>query len=150
MSNKQHRFADLVVVLLLAIIVAAYCYDAFRASADILNLIIVLPLSAILLVLCTAQFLLSWRADAAAVPDAQPVSEVLPVIGLFGAYVLSLHWFGFDIGTFLFVATFLWLQGERRKTWLVAYSLVFAFALSFFFSAMLPYPMPMMLLSTAY
>lgn len=149
MSANRHRIADVCVVALLAIVVAAYCYDAFQASADILNLILVLPLSVTVLVLCAAQFALSLRADGAAAPATQPVTDVLPVIGLFGAYVLSLHWLGFDIGTFLFIAAFLWLQGERRKIWLIAYSLAFAFALSFFFSAMLPYPMPMMLLSTA-
>ena len=64
---------------------------------------------------------------------------------LFAAYVITLDWLGFDVGTALFVGAFLWMQGERRKTWLVGYSLAFALTLTLFFSRMLPYPMPTLL-----
>jgi hypothetical protein len=57
---------------------------------------------------------------------------------------------GFDVGTTLFVGSFLWLQGERRWYWLAGYSISLGFGLSLFFSAMLPYPMPMLLLQSAY
>ena len=66
-------------------------------------------------------------------------------MGLFSAYVLTLNWLGFDVGTALFVGAFLWLQGERRLRWLVGYSLAFALVLTLFFSRMLPYPMPTLL-----
>jgi hypothetical protein len=76
--------------------------------------------------------------------------SVLPVIILFAVYVLSLEWVGFDVGTVLFVASFLFLQGERRVTWLIAYSLVFGILVALFFSYMLPYPMPMTFIATDY
>jgi uncharacterized membrane protein len=147
--NKQ-KVTDLIVLLVLAGLVAIYCFDAISASTDILNLILVLPVTIIVLALCLIQFVVylpGLRDDGEAV---EPVSDVFLVVGLFASYVISLHWLGFDVGTSLFLGVFLWLHGERRWPWLFGYSISFAFALSLFFSMMLPYPMPMLLLTSAY
>ena len=146
--NKS-RAADLVVLLVLASLVTAYGIDSYSASTEILNLILVLPLTIIVLVLCLIQFVVELR-DSTSTPARENIADVAPVIGLFAVYVLSLNWLGFDVGTVLFVAAYLWLQGERRLPWLLGYSIALGFALALFFSAMLPYPMPMLVLSTAY
>jgi putative tricarboxylic transport membrane protein len=147
---NKHRFADLLVLLILAGLVGIYCVDAVRASTSILNLILVLPVTVIILVLCLIQFVMSVPELRSESDKQEPISDILPVVGLFAAYVISLHWLGFDVGTSLFLAIFLWLHGERRWPWLFAYSIGFAFALSLFFSKMLPYPMPMLILDSAY
>lgn len=140
----------MLVLLVLAGLVMLYGFDTYRASSDVLNLILVLPVIAIVLALCLVQFVIEMRDGKAEAPARESVGDVAPVIGLFAAYVLSLHWLGFDIGTMLFVATFLWLQGERRWQWLIGYSVSLSFGLAMFFSAMLPYPMPMLILQSAY
>ncbi len=147
---KNNRVADLVVLLVLASLVVLYGIDAYQASSEILNLILVLPLIAIVLVLCLVQFIIELRDRKSDIPARESVADVAPVIGLFALYVLTLQWLGFDIGTMLFVAAFLWLQGERRWRWLIGYSMSLGFGLALFFSAMLPYPMPMLLLQSAY
>ncbi len=144
------RIADLIVLLVLASLVTAYGIDSYSASTEILNLILVLPLTIIVLVLCLIQFVVALRDSTNTPPARENVADVAPVIGLFAAYVISLNWLGFDVGTVLFVAAYLWLQGERRLPWLLGYSIALGFALAIFFSAMLPYPMPMLVLSTAY
>ena len=53
-----------------------------------------------------------------------------------------MNWLGFDVGTCLFIGAFLYMQGERRWLWLVAYAVAFAFVVTYFFQQMLPYPMP--------
>jgi putative tricarboxylic transport membrane protein len=146
----EYRAADLVVLLVLASLVILYGFDAYRASSDVLNLILVLPVIAIVLVLCLVQFIIEIRDVRVETPARESVGAVAPVIGLFGAYVLTLQWLGFDIGTLLFVAAFLWLQGERRWRWLIGYSISLSFGLALFFSTMLPYPMPMLILTSAY
>jgi len=147
---KNNRVADLVVLLVLASLVVLYGIDAYQASSEILNLILVLPLIAIVLVLCLVQFIIELRDRKSDTPARESAADVAPVIGLFALYVLTLQWLGFDIGTMLFVAVFLWLQGERRWHWLIGYSMSLGFGLALFFSAMLPYPMPMLLLQSAY
>jgi putative tricarboxylic transport membrane protein len=144
------RIADLVVLLVLAGLAALYGFDAYAASSDVLNLILVLPVIILVLLLCLVQFVIEFRERKAPPPVRESVADVVPVIGLFVAYVLSLEWLGFDIGTLLFVAAFLWLQGERRWRWLFGYSISLGFGLALFFSSMLPYPMPMLILRTAY
>jgi len=147
--NKS-RAADFVVLLVLASLATAYGIDSYNASTEILNLILVLPLTIIVLVLCLIQFVVELRDSKSTPPARENIADVAPVIGLFAVYVISLNWLGFDVGTVLFVAAYLWLQGERRLPWLLGYSIALGFALALFFSAMLPYPMPMLVLSTAY
>lgn len=147
--NKT-RVGDLVVLLALAGLVILYGFDTYIASSDVLNLILVLPVISIVLALCAAQFIIELREIKDEAPARDSVADVAPVIGLFAAYVLTLEWLGFDIGTTLFMAAFLWRQGERRWRWLVGYSISLGFGLAMFFSAMLPYPMPMLILHSAY
>lgn len=143
---RKRKIADLVLLAILATLTIVYCFDAINASTHIYNLILVVPVAAIVVALCAIQFFISLRSDNTEMAENEPITDVLPSMGLFAFYVLSLNWLGFDVGTFLFVGAFLWLQGERRWFWLVAYSLTFAMALALFFSKMLPYPMPLLLL----
>ncbi len=138
----RRRIADLAVLLVLAGLSALYCYDAVSASTHIYNLILVLPLTALVIAICLAQFVVILREEAPPAEPAGRAADAGPVMLLFAAYVLSLNWLGFDVGTCLFIAAFLYLQGERRWPWLIGYSVAFAFIVTLFFSAMLPYPMP--------
>jgi hypothetical protein len=155
MNRRQlglHRakLADLLVLLVLLCLTALYGIDTVRASTHILNLILVLPAAIVVAVLCAAQFVIDIVHVSEAPPPREPVRQVLPVMLLFAAYVVSLEWLGFDVGTFAFLCAFLWLHGERRLRWLFAYSICFAAVTTLFFAYMLPYPMPMLILDTAY
>ena len=132
-------------LLVLASLALLYCYDAISASTHIYNLIMVVPLTGLVVVLCAVQFAVRLRTPAPAATGIEPVSDVLPVMALFAAYVASLNWIGFDAGTALFVGIFLWRQGERRLGWLLGYALSFALLMTTFFARMLPYPMPTLL-----
>ena len=145
---SKHRMADLIVLIGLMILVIIYCVDAVRASTNLLNLILVLPVTVIVLVLCLIQFFVSAPKTPSTTVVQDPLIDILPVIALFALYVVALPWLGFDIGTCLFLGSFLWMHGERRWVWLLGYSISFAFVLAIFFSKMLPYPMPMMVLRT--
>ena len=145
---NKHRIADLFVLLVLASLVGLYCIDAVQASRSIYNLILVLPVTGLVLLLCLAQFVIGVPKIRAVGEERQSVAHIVPVVALFSTYILSLHWIGFDVGTLLFLAAFLWLHGERRWPWLLGYSISFAFLVSMFFSKMLPYPMPMLILNS--
>jgi len=149
-SISNHKIADLLILIVLFSLVSWYAYDAYSASSHIVNLILILPVTAIVLVLCTVEFLSTLTAKALVEPEREAVASVLPVISLFVGYVLTLSWLGFDVGTFIFISLFMWLHGERRLVWVLGYSIAFATSISLFFAAMLPYPMPMLILSTAY
>ena len=86
---------------------------------------------------------------AAAAGDAgpEPVADAALVVVLFVAYVVTLGWLGFDVGTSLFIGVFLWAHGEHRWCWLLAYSIAFGFGLAWLFAAILPYSMPLLLIA---
>jgi putative tricarboxylic transport membrane protein len=140
--------ADLAVLLVLASASALYCYDAIRGSTHIYNLILVLPLTVLVLGLCIAEFVVSIRTAEPEVERTESPRDIWPVMLLFAVYVVSLRWLGFDVGTCLFVGVFLYMQGERRWSWLIGYSIAFAFVVTYFFREMLPYPMPTLVIDS--
>jgi putative tricarboxylic transport membrane protein len=108
-------------------------------------LILILPFTILTMLLCLIQFFRQLVGRPIEERVVEPVKSVFPVISLFVVYTLTLPWLGFDVGTCLFIAAFLWFHGERRWVWIAGYSLSFASVTSLFFAAMLPYPMPMLL-----
>jgi len=147
-KSKQNRLADLLVLTALFILAAWYLWDSWRASSHIYNLIFVLPLTLVILVLCTIAFVRDLIFPGALAEDLESEQEsgVIPAICLFIGYVVTLPWLGFDVGTFVFLVLFLTLAGESRWQWTLGYSLAFASVAALFFSYMLPYPMPLLLL----
>ncbi|WP_261884179.1 tripartite tricarboxylate transporter TctB family protein [Vibrio pelagius] len=156
MRLLSQRSADFAVVIVLALFVSWYTWDAFNVSSAVENLILIVPIASIALVLCILEFARqsvdkpSGTQQADTAKSGDDLKSVLPIIGLFSAYVLSLETIGFDIATTLFVGSFLWSQKERRLVWVVGYSVAFGLLMSTFFAQMLPYPMPMTLLPTDY
>jgi len=143
-SFSGNQIADLVVLLVLSSLVVWYFFDAHTASTHVLNLILILPLTGLILVLCLIQFVRQGFRRLPEEEEVEPVTSVLPVIGIFVMYTLTLPWLGFDVGTGIFIAVFLWFNGERRWPWIIGYAVCFASIVSLFFAAMLPYPMPML------
>ena len=147
---SAYRVADILVLITLLLLSILYFWDAFTASAEVMNLILILPLTVLIFLLCVIEFVRQLGRLGEAPPSLEPIASVVPAISLFGLFVLTLPWLGFDVGTFVFVACFLFWHGERRIRWVIGYSLCFASLTALFFSSMLPYPMPMLLLLTEY
>ncbi len=150
-SLPRRRTADLLVILALAGLVAVYGYATLSASTAVLHVILVLPLAIVTLLLCAFEVLrLLLRPakpdEAEESSESETIADSGLVIVLFIAYVASLPWLGFDVGTCVFIAAFLRLHGEKRWAWLIAYSLVLGLGLALVFSAVFPYPMPLVLL----
>lgn len=147
MNINKERLADSIVLLCLAAFVVWYAFDAHSASSSMENMILILPVASITLCLCIYEFFVRS-------PDGEEkkdeVLTVLPVMILFTLYVLTLEVLGFDVGTVLFLGLFLFFHGEKRIPWLLAYSLVYGLVIVYFFSLMLPYPMPMTFFPTDY
>jgi hypothetical protein len=105
----RHQQADIVILLALTGLVIWYLLDAYNASSHFANLILILPISILVLVLCTVEFISQLKGLHEPPPGLDPIASMLPVIVLFIGFVLSLEWLGFDLGTALFIAAFLCL-----------------------------------------
>lgn len=145
------------VVLCIADVIAAYWLDARSVSLGINNLLLVQPASLLGLVLCA----IVLRQCVRQVPDecaAEPATpsvrwtqaiELLKVAAMaaaLGVFVFSLETIGFDAACFLFVAVGLVICGERRWWVLILFPAVFTVLLILFFRALIPFPMPTLLL----
>lgn len=146
MSLTKEKIANSIVILCLATFVLWYAINAHNASSSLENMILILPIASITLCLCIYEFF-TQKEDKEVKDNAL---TVVPVMILFTLYVLSLEYLGFDLGTVLFLGLFLFFHGERRFPWLVGYSLVYGLLIAYFFSMMLPYPMPMSFFPTDY
>ena len=160
---SSHQKSSLALIVALFIFVLWYLYDSYQASQHILNLILILPVSVLVFLLCLSQFIREYFGNLStnkeALPKPKPQSTldapesirtVLPIMGLFILYVITLPLLGFDVGSFIFLAAYLWFHKERRWVWIIGYAFCFALMTSLFFSKMLTYPIPMLILPTAY
>ena len=148
MALSTEKIANSIVILCLATFVLWYVIDTHNASSSIENIVLILPVAAITLCLCIYEFF--TQKDMINEEEKDDFLSVIPVMVLFTLYVLTLEILGFDIGTIIFLGLFLFFHGEKRLPWILGYSLVYGFIIAYFFSQMLPYPMPMTILPTDY
>lgn len=149
--KRQIPYAQLGLPVLFLIVTGWYLIDSYKASATVENLLLILPAGVLVLGLSLWILVSSFRsADVDSKPEKKEKKKEEKEVSVVGAmiilagYILSMDWIGFDLATFLFIGTLMFLQGERRIAWLTGFSFIFAFLVSIFFEYMIPYPMPML------
>ncbi len=150
--NEKRKYAELALPIFILFVSVWYLYDAYKAEASIENLLLVLPAGIVIICLClwiAVSHMFATKGKEAAEKKEEKNGEskevsVLAAMIILAGYVLSMNYIGFDIATFLFILTLMFLQGERRIYMLIGFSLIFAFLVSLFFEYMIPYPMPML------
>lgn len=154
--KQRINYPELGIPLVFLLLAGWYLSDAYKASASVENLLLILPAAVVVMLLClwiVAKVFLSGRSRDEEVAEEEENAEEPETrkVSVFGAmlilagYILLMDWIGFDVATFMFIAALMFLQGERRIAWLGGFSAVFALLVSIFFEYMIPYPMPMLL-----
>lgn len=145
MLARLDRLGPVLVTLAVLIVALAYMADAYAASKRIHNLIMLVPMTAIVVVLSAVIFIkeLGFRR-VANLADGEPAKPVTPsgdragatvgaiasmMVGLL-VYAVASPWIGFDIASILFMAFCLWIQGERRLLVLAGFSVPFGLAIT--------------------
>ncbi|MGP9818596.1 tripartite tricarboxylate transporter TctB family protein [Salinarimonas sp. NSM] len=144
------RAGPVLIALVCAVFSVVYVAAAYLDSSRIHNVIFIIPMAAITGVLAgiviVRAVLGRARAETPAEPSpssepkSEPKSEPAPepgeapalgplgiaaLMGLLIAYAFSIPWIGFDVASILFMATGLWILGERRPLFVAALSLAF-------------------------
>jgi len=144
---------NLAILFAISLFVMWYLLDAYNINASIENLILIGPVGILTLGLCFAEFirfLKNSENSENSEEQEESIRDVVPTMVIFSGYVLSLEYLGFDLGTILFMGIYLRINGEKRWRWIIIYSILFGILIPYFFSLMLPYPMPMSILPTDY
>lgn len=150
--NRQIPYAQLGLPVLFLVVTGWYLIDSYKASATVENLLLILPAGIAVLGLSLWIFVTSFKTSVVeSEPEVKEKNKedkdvsVIGAMAILAGYVLSMDWIGFDVATFLFIGSLMFLQGERRIGWLLGFSCIFAFLVSIFFQYMIPYPMPMLI-----
>lgn len=152
---REAQWGHLALMAVFILATGAFLYDTLSQSWRLDNIIVILPVSILVLLLCAWQIfgIIRMRsgghanlASAQSPKDDASASETsaLVRIGLFmgvlGLYVLGLIYFYFDVSTFLFVWLALWVQGEKRYIFGTIYALLLSLLVIWGIKQMVPFP----------
>jgi len=127
--------------------------DVYRASSSVENILMIFPIGIITIILFVIAVSVLVRKitkhnltkDGAVQVFGRKELKIVISMTIYFLYSIAIIYIGFDIGTFLFIVAMLLLQGERSILKLILFPFIFSVLVSFFFSLMIPYPMPMFL-----
>lgn len=133
---------------------AWFCQDAWRAQKGVENLILIVPASAMAMILyivvaASCIHIVPPKDHPPAAPR-RPLapgmaSKIIGTMALLAAYVVCAPLFGFDVASFIYILTMLLLLGERRILVLVLVPALFCAIVIYCFNTLLATPLPLLL-----
>jgi len=135
--------------LFLAVAIGAYAYSILDTARRTTDWLLIGPVAAIGLIALAVAVLDDVRQHRSEINASEDMADgrigaILVVTVL--AYAGSVAWIGFDIGTALFVAVALVLQGERRVLVVVPTALLTSGVLVYLFRHVMGVPLPSFLI----
>jgi hypothetical protein len=126
---------------------AWFCWDAWRASPDIENLILIVPVGVVAVVLYLFVAVGCFRGAGTA--GREPLGSGMAVriagsMGLLVAFVVAGPSIGFDFACVLYLFAMMVFLGERRILVLLLAPLLFCVAAIYCFNALLSTPLPLL------
>jgi len=147
-SRPSVQWGHVVFVLSSLAFILWFLADAWRASDAFENLMLIVPLTIIsvatgfaILVAMLLKWLKGAGDDVLAPIDLRIPAFMLLVV----AYVAGLIYTGFDLATFFFILSGLWLLGERNYTIAVIYSATLTALVVFGLREIISIPVPTLL-----
>jgi hypothetical protein len=124
---------------------AWFCQDAWRAQKGVENLILIVPASAMAMIIHIVP-----PQDHPPAAPRRPLapgmaSKIIGTMALLAAYVVCAPLFGFDVASFIYILTMLLLLGERRILVLVLVPALFCAIVIYCFNTLLATPLPLLL-----
>lgn len=135
--------------------VAWYCWDAWHANAAMENVILILPVSALGILLyffvvagCIKRISMDEKRCAS---SREPMSRgmAIKIVGsmaMLAALVLAGPMIGFDIASFVYMLGMMAFLGERRILVLLFFPLIFSIVVIYCFGTLLSTPLPVLIL----
>ena len=134
--------------LALAFAFAGYALDVTAKARGATDWMMILPAAGIGLLALAASLIEDWR-EAARSPEPEIAPEdrvqtrnALVFMGVLAAYVMAIPYAGFDVATFVFLATALLVQGERRPLVVAGFALLTTLAVVWAFVSLLAVSLP--------
>lgn len=152
------NWGHIVFVTFIVAVCLSYLYDVLSVSLHIHNTILVVPSVGAVLLLYVWVVLSDVRVrrldansdkdeiSTAAGEDRTALTKSMVLMVAVGVYAFGYEHLGLDLASFVFMVVVLFLLGERRPIFVVGYAAIFTFIVVGGAHALLPFPMPMVLL----
>ena len=139
----------------IAITCLIYVLDTLSVSHHVNNIILVVPASGLILLLCVwvlisgisirkvSPDVSNGQDQAISLEDKKALAKSIALMALTGVYVAIIEFVGLDIASFAYLIVILVLLGERRPIFVLCYALIFTFIVVGGTGALIPYPIPM-------
>jgi hypothetical protein len=139
----------------IAITCLIYVLDTLSVSHHVNNIILVVPASGLILLLCVwvlisgisirkvSPDVSNGQEQAISLEDKKALAKSIALMALTGVYVAIIEFVGLDIASFAYLIVILVLLGERRPIFVLCYALIFTFIVVGGTGALIPYPIPM-------
>jgi hypothetical protein len=127
---------------------AWYCWDAWKSSPDVENLILIVPVAAIAILLYLFVAITCFRGAAREAEHRKPLAtgvgfKIAGSMALLAGLVVGGPLIGFDVASFLYMLGMLAFLGERRWYILLLVPLLFCGAAIYCFNSLLATPLPL-------
>lgn len=153
---RRRPWGHLLFVLLMLAFTVWYFFSAFNASRAASNLIMILPVSAILAVLEIALLATEIRRMFAGGPESRRADEDTKSAKAgerskwlyatsMGVFILLIPRIGVEASAFLFMIGTMRLLGSKSWIFTIVYSLIFALVLSYLFVSVMNLTLPSLL-----
>jgi len=139
----------------IAITCLIYVLDTLSVSHHVNNIILVVPASGLILLLCVwvlisgisirkvSPDVSNGQDQDISLEDKKALAKSIALMALTGVYVAIIEFVGLDIASFAYLIVILVLLGERRPIFVLCYALIFTFIVVGGTGALIPYPIPM-------
>ncbi|WP_323037034.1 tripartite tricarboxylate transporter TctB family protein [Pararhodobacter sp.] len=142
--------------VLMALVLAAsgfIVWSATSASTRLTNLIVVVPVGAVLVLAMATILFSAWRkpthakrASSADIGAATPIWGDVILLAGFAVFCLAMTRVGFDIATFFFVWAGVTMSGGKGLWQPPLFALIFTLLITYGFGSLFPYPLPTLVL----
>lgn len=155
-TRFEGPWGQVVMLLLFVSFTIWYFQDAYRASSNIQNLLLIAPASALVLAVALPMLVLearrlrlvreeATRTEADSRPFRERFGPYAAMVALL-VYTLAMPHLGFDIATFVFIAAGMAIHGERRLLVLIGFPAIVTAGVIYALKNILFTPVPTLLL----
>jgi hypothetical protein len=126
---------------------AWFCWDAWRTSVDVENMILIVPIAVVAVILYLFVAVSCFRVSSTT--RREPLAAGMGIriacsMALLAAFVVAGPLIGFDVACFLYLLAMMVFLGERRILVLLLAPLLFCVAAIYCFSELLSTPLPLL------
>lgn len=149
LSVRTFPWGNVLFSLTLACVFFYYARDVHAAARGPTDWVLIIPVAGIgiaSLIVVAGTKIVDWYREQSQAAETSVKRQTLIFMALLGVYIVTLPVAGFDLGSFIFLALALYIQGERRWWVLLGSGALVSILITLVFVELLNVRLPTLLL----